>query len=146
MEMVPMKATAVPGQLVDFVCAYFSTERLEIDIRPVGLVTGSSGGIGSGNSSSSMETMMRLGPSVRDMLDRFPWGSRRALSLVIDAGHRQVKCRVTNPVDGMVMGELTALIQTAAKTTAAPPPSSPAGSSSFLLLLPSPLHPLPSIT
>jgi len=125
MEMVPMKATAVPGQLVDFVCAYFSTERLESDIRPVGPAMGSSIGGGRSISNSSSSTM-RLGPSVRDMLDRFPWGSRRALSLVIDAGHRQVKCRVTNPADGMVMGELTALIQTAA--TASPPP--PSGSSS----------------
>lgn len=108
MELVPMKATAVPGQLIDFVCAYFSTERLEIDIAPV-----EASGIGLKSKSSSNTTMMRLGPSVRDMLDRFPWGSRRALSLVIDAGHRQVKCRVTNPADGMVMGELTALIQTA---------------------------------
>lgn len=113
MEMVPMRAQAVPGQVVSFVCAYFSMEQLEIDIQPIGLNR-----IDGKHSSSlspeqhNLTTALMLGPPVRDMLDRFPWGSRRSLSLVIDSSHRQVKCRVTN-MDGQILGELTALIQPA---------------------------------
>lgn len=106
MELVPMKAMMAPGTVVNFVCAYFSTERLEIDLQVVGR---SSSVI---TTSNSTKMMMSMGPPVRDSLDRFPWGSRRVLSLVADADHRQVKCRVTND-QGLMMGELTALIQPA---------------------------------
>lgn len=33
MEMVPMRVQAAPEQVVNFVCAYFSMERLEIDLQ-----------------------------------------------------------------------------------------------------------------
>lgn len=106
MELVPMKATLPPGQVVNFVCAYFSTERLEIDLQ----VVGRSKSVTMTSNSTGMTMIM--GPPVRDSLDRFPWGSRRVLSLVVNADHRQVKCRVTSDA-GLIMGELTALIQPA---------------------------------
>lgn len=109
MEMVPMRAQAIAGQVVNFVCAYFSMERLEIDIQPIGHKH-IDGKMLPTSAQHSVSNALMLGPPVRDMLDRFPWGSRRSLSLLIDATHRQVKCRVTN-ADGLILGELTALIQ-----------------------------------
>lgn len=112
MELVPMKTHAASGQVVNFACAYFSTERLEIDIQPVGGRKAGAIAAGTSTSLTSQSKMLMLGPPVRDMLDRFPWGSRRSLALVIEPDHRQVKCRVTNK-DGLVLGELTALVQPA---------------------------------
>ena len=111
MEMVPMRVLATPGQVVNFVCAYFSIEQLEIDIKPIGpqLIDGKLAS--SSTEQHKLTQALMLGPPVRDMLDRFPWGSRRSLSLEIDSSHKQVKCRVTN-LDGQILGELTALIQT----------------------------------
>ena len=106
MEMVPMRTQAAPGQVVRFACAYFSMERLEIDIQPIGYKRID----GKLSTMTQMTNSLMLGPPVRDTLNRFPWGSRRSLSLLIDASHRQVKCRVTN-AEGLVLGELTALIQ-----------------------------------
>ena len=112
MEMVPMRVQAAPNQVVNFVCAYFSMERLEIDIQPIGHnhIDGKMLPISAEYSLSN--TSLMLGQPVRDILDRFAWGSRRTLELRIDSGHRQVKCRVAN-TDGLVLGELTALIQPA---------------------------------
>lgn len=111
MEMVPMRAQATAGQVVNFVCAYFSMERLEIDIQPIGH-NAVDGKMLAASGQHSVTKALVLGPPVRDVLDRFPWGSRRTLSLLIDTGHRQVKCRVTD-TDGLILGELTALIQPA---------------------------------
>ena len=106
MEMVPMRTQAAPGQVVSFACAYFSMERLEIDIQPIGYKRID----GKLSSTAQVTSSLMLGPPVQDTLNRYPWGSRRSLSLIIDASHRQVKCRVTN-AEGLVLGELTALIQ-----------------------------------
>lgn len=60
-----MKATTVTRLLIDFVFAYVRTEQFEM--TPVTVFMGSS----SSNSSSSVTmTMMRLGSSVSDGLDR----------------------------------------------------------------------------
>lgn len=112
MEMVPMRVQAAPEQVVNFVCAYFSMERLEIDLQPIGHNHIDGKLLPNSAQYSLSNTSLMLGQPVRDILDRFAWGSRRTLSLRIDAGHRQVKCRVVN-ADGLILGELTALIQPA---------------------------------
>lgn len=112
MEMVPMRVQAVPDQVVNFVCAYFSMERLEIDLQPIGHNHIDGKMLPNSAQYSLSNTSLMLSQPVRDILDRFAWGSRRTLSLRIDAGHRQVKCRVVNS-DGLILGELTALIQPA---------------------------------
>lgn len=104
MEMVPMRTDAAPGQVVNFVCAYFSMEPLQIDIQPIGYRRID------GKLSARTQMTGTSNTSAVDILARFPWGHRRSLSLLIDASHRQVKCRVTN-TEGLVLGELTALIQ-----------------------------------
>lgn len=98
-----MRAQA--GHIVNFACAYFSMERLEIDIQPIGHKR-----IDGKLSKPVMHQPSALGPVVEDKLDRFPWGGRRSLTLAIDDSHRQVKCRVVDS-NGQILGELTALIQ-----------------------------------
>lgn len=102
MELRPMKTSAPTGQTVQFVCAYESLEKLQIDIEalPAGYAT----------STTLSVSNVTLEPAVQNVVDRFTLGRWRILSLVIDACHLQVKCRVTNS-QGIVMGELTALIQ-----------------------------------
>ncbi|XP_046437149.1 basement membrane-specific heparan sulfate proteoglycan core protein-like isoform X37 [Daphnia pulex] len=127
MEMVPMRVQAAPEQVVNFVCAYFSMERLEIDLQPIGHNHIDGKLLPNSAQYSLSNTSLMLGQPVRDILDRFAWGSRRTLSLRIDAGHRQVKCRVVN-ADGLILGELTALIQPAdgdQRPPAPPPQASP---------------------
>ena len=103
MELTPMRVTAPAGQTAVFVCAYFSTERLEIDLIAVNLC----------HANTTANAVM--GPAIKDVLDRFPWGSRRTLTVVVDQHLREVLCRVTDS-QGRVRGELSATIQPAGST------------------------------
>lgn len=98
MGLIPMKVQATPGQVIEFICTYFSMEPLKIDIQPIGDKRID------GNLSSSLDH------SVPVTSENFPWGGQRSFWLKIDPSHRQVKCRVTNK-ELQVLGELTAFIQ-----------------------------------
>ena len=120
MELIPMKVLLDVGEMAHFACAYFSAERLHIDMEISGqepiLIDGI---VATDNITDSVSDAVsspretQLGPPVRDTLNRFPWGGRRILSVLVGrpVDLRRVTCRVTN-AQGLVMGQLTApLIQ-----------------------------------
>ena len=120
MELIPMQVQLDIGEMAHFACAYFSAERLHIDMEIVGqepiLIDGL---VATDNTTDPpidavrSSTEAQLGPAVRDTLSRFPWGGRRTLSVLVvrPVDPRRVMCRVTNS-QGLVMGQLTApLIQ-----------------------------------
>ena len=112
MELMPMKVSLDIGQEAHFACAYFNAEELHIDLQVFDEGPVPTHVPGPASVLERPSTEVQLGPSVRDVLRRFPWGGRRTLSvLVVPGDRRRVVCRVTNS-QGLVMGQLTApLIQ-----------------------------------
>lgn len=104
MELFPMKVHAVEHETVSFVCAYFSTEKLDIELEVMSK-PGSSAQI------VSPSPYKDLRPTIKDSLIQFPWGGRRTLLLEVNKHHDRVKCRVTsNGDDKQILGELTSHI------------------------------------
>lgn len=103
MELFPMKVHAVERELVSFVCAYFSTEQLDIELEVLTKP-------GSSPHTFSPSPYKELQPVHKDSLIHFPWGGRRTLFLEVNKDHDRVKCRVSSPGSKQIMGELTSHI------------------------------------
>ena len=95
MELVPLRVHEPVGTRTTFSCSYRSNERLSIEFEALKEYPG--------------VRLVSKREILSDYFSRYSWGANRKWTLVLEAEHRMVVCRLKNSRGGVV-GQLTAVL------------------------------------
>jgi hypothetical protein len=105
MELVPLRVYDPPGTRTTLSCSYRSNERLDIEFEALTLRE-SERILRKRDVTSPAETT-----AMATAADRYySWGANRKWSLVVEADHRMVVCRLKNRL-GLMVGQLFSVIE-----------------------------------
>lgn len=95
MELIPLRVHEPVGTRTTFSCSYRSNERLSIEFEALKEYPG--------------VRLVSKREILSDYFSRYSWGANRKWTLVLEAEHRMVVCRLKNSRGGVV-GQLTAVL------------------------------------